>query len=323
MLELSQGEADKLGECLDYLASKDGPSINSDWSRISVSQALAAHEGWIKMLAKKAEKSNASLLDGCEKIQGGVVGAGAELAGTFWVELKTAQALSMEGAAMRHCVGSYAGQVEKSHKRIFSLRRENGKPLVTLELSKIESNEKQPPKGKNKKEADAFQLAQIRGLANAQIGPEAAEAVGVLLSSWENQGLQAVVGCASGLLPNKQKKGFAWMGDILGTSKVWLATSEEDRRLAVEHTKKAAESFALEQAIAASVGWESLGFHEARAIAMESLESIEKKELSKASLKEAAVVDAVSPQIEARALALEMLRAKPDAGYAPNKSARI
>ena len=58
--------------------------------------------------------------------------------GHQWVELAP-EGLKAEGDMMRHCVGGYCSSVESGAKRILSLRGKDGKPQVTVELSRPES----------------------------------------------------------------------------------------------------------------------------------------------------------------------------------------
>jgi hypothetical protein len=56
--------------------------------------------------------------------------------GLCWHELLDAAALAHEGAVMDHCVGGngYTGQLHSGKSRIFSLRNEDGRSILTLEL---------------------------------------------------------------------------------------------------------------------------------------------------------------------------------------------
>jgi hypothetical protein len=60
-----------------------------------------------------------------------------------------------EGAAMRHCVGSYADACAQGHSRIFSLRDADGKRLATLEIK--------PEKSRGEV---SWPIAQLRGVCN-------------------------------------------------------------------------------------------------------------------------------------------------------------
>lgn len=53
-----------------------------------------------------------------------------------WFELKDAHALGYEGSMMSHCVGGhdYAQMVESGKTRIFSLRKDTSKPILTVEI---------------------------------------------------------------------------------------------------------------------------------------------------------------------------------------------
>jgi hypothetical protein len=71
-----------------------------------------------------------------------------------WVDVKTADALALEGNIMGHCVGgsNYCNAVSKGTIKIVSLRDKNGLPHVTIQLEKT-------PEGFTR-------VAQIKGTAN-------------------------------------------------------------------------------------------------------------------------------------------------------------
>jgi hypothetical protein len=71
-----------------------------------------------------------------------------------WVDVKTPDALSLEGNIMGHCVGgsNYCNAVSKETTKIVSLRDTKGLPHVTIQLDKT-------PEGFTR-------VAQIKGTAN-------------------------------------------------------------------------------------------------------------------------------------------------------------
>lgn len=113
-LSLAPSERDLFSSILDWMRSPSGPSLTSDWSKISAPQAKAAELAWIDAMAKAAAKKDLEAVDaaGTELFAplgaGGppsCPGSGPEWAGWRWVEVKSADALDREGALMRHCVG--------------------------------------------------------------------------------------------------------------------------------------------------------------------------------------------------------------------------
>jgi hypothetical protein len=94
---------------------------------------------------------------------GGSADAPSALAGWTATGLATAADLGKEGAAMNHCVATYARQCIEGRSRIFRVQSPDGKPVGTLELSVY---------GLDKPRAE---VAQFRGSRNAAIGDPAAK----------------------------------------------------------------------------------------------------------------------------------------------------
>lgn len=174
-LSLAPSERDLFSSILDWMRSPSGPSLTSDWSKISAPQAKAAELAWIDAMAKAAAKKDLEAVDaaGTELFAplgaGGppsCPGSGPEWAGWRWVEVKSADALDREGALMRHCVGSYAEDVASEKKRIYSLRDPSNAPKLTVE-------------------AEGAALVQIKALANAMCPAELRPAVAGFVKAFE------------------------------------------------------------------------------------------------------------------------------------------
>lgn len=133
VLTLGEEDSDELRSIMDWMRSQDGPRPDSDWSRISWTQATEAHQKWIKALIRAAEKKiqDSNAFDGCTLW--GPISDTPELEGWTWVEVKSAAALNREGVLMKHCVGSYADAVSTEKVRIGSLRDSEGNPHLTVE----------------------------------------------------------------------------------------------------------------------------------------------------------------------------------------------
>jgi hypothetical protein len=99
---------------------------NTDIGKVSLEEALEKAERYIPRAAKKAlEDSDANP----------VVYRFAD--GYKVVQLKTDEALKLEGDRMKHCVGTYCGKVKEGTSVIYSLRSPKGDPEkdVTLEYA--------------------------------------------------------------------------------------------------------------------------------------------------------------------------------------------
>lgn len=105
--------------------------------------------------------------------------------GMIWVEVKSAASLSREGALMRHCVGSYAKQVQSSACKIFSLRDAKNQPRLTVEINGLNASQGAVGFG----EAVAAKIAQIRGKANSMPGIAHAGAIRALAAKMAELGL--------------------------------------------------------------------------------------------------------------------------------------
>ncbi len=92
-----------------------------------------------------------------------------------WVDVKTKEALTIEGCIMGHCVGrlpSYLEGVVNGTKKIYSLRDKKGIPHVTIELNKTNQVPMYNWDGSVRKEVDPSkkdvfdEIVQIKGTAN-------------------------------------------------------------------------------------------------------------------------------------------------------------
>lgn len=136
-LELLSVERENFLRILDWMRSGDGPSLSSDWSKISVEQAAIAEGKWIDAMSEAAlhlDLENADLLGVHFFAASEAAGSGGR-DGWKWVEVRSALSLDREGALMRHCVGSYARDVERGQASVFSLRDPENKPRLTMETS--------------------------------------------------------------------------------------------------------------------------------------------------------------------------------------------
>ena len=148
-LSFAPEEREIFSSILDWMRSSCGPSLSSDWSKISVPQAKAAELAWIDAMAKAAAKTDSDAADAAGTTlffalgsaepgpQAGVA-QGSEWAGWRWVEVQSIGALNREGSLMRHCVGSYAKAVASGGARIYSLRDPSNAPRLTIEAKDLE-----------------------------------------------------------------------------------------------------------------------------------------------------------------------------------------
>lgn len=210
-LTLGDRERADLLSILDWMRSGQGPSVAADWTRVSWPQALRAHEDWIKALSRDdARHQDASkAFDGCARVCQ-VVGL-AGLDGWSWARPLTAEALDREGALMRHCVGSYAQQVEDGSLAIWSLRDPGGKPKITLETAAAPDD----PSG--------LSLLQVKAFANGVPTPEHASAISSLLDALAALGTP-VVHAGSDL----GRAGLALTPMGFGSPKLWTKGSPSD-----------------------------------------------------------------------------------------------
>ena len=163
-LDLSRAERIALGGILDWMRSDKGPSLASDLSRISVPQAMRAEERWIQEMGKRAANKQRGLAE-----QNGTSALaeieGPDWGGWLWVCVSSPEALDREGALMRHCVGSYAEDVESGSVQIYSLRDPSGHPKLTVE-------------------ARQNVLAQLRAASNAACPPQLKGALPSFISAF-------------------------------------------------------------------------------------------------------------------------------------------
>lgn len=134
-LSLPNAERDLLARVLDWMRADTGPSLASDWSKISVDQALEAEAKWVEAMSRAALKTDLEQADALGvSLMIEIPGKGPDKrSGWRWVEVRSRGALDREGALMRHCVGSYAEDVSTGNKAVFSLRDPDNKPRLTLE----------------------------------------------------------------------------------------------------------------------------------------------------------------------------------------------
>lgn len=154
---LITGEARaELGHVLDWLVANPQRQL----SKLSWEQAAKKTKAWDASLQKaRSLQEDPTGIEGfCEAASMGF--------GWRWVEVKSKASLEREGAVMRHCVGSYAPQVEQGKCRIFSLRDANNKPKLTVEVARQESLQ---------------ELLQIRGSSNRPPEPEEGPALRELI----------------------------------------------------------------------------------------------------------------------------------------------
>ncbi|MBY3432697.1 hypothetical protein HFN89_00725 [Rhizobium laguerreae] len=116
-----------LAHILDWIAElkrTDDP-LYKKVSRMETPVLAGRADAWTKRL-----NARSIAFDG---ISHPVLSASPELT---WFELKDSRALSYEGSMMSHCVGGhdYARMVEAGQTRIFSLRTETQKPVLTAEI---------------------------------------------------------------------------------------------------------------------------------------------------------------------------------------------
>lgn len=135
--DLTLGDEDrvKLERAIDWLRSESGPPIASDWTRVSMQQALEAERAWIEQMAAQAEGEEAQR----KAAEGEKVALRLDPTehepGWVWMELESEEALILEGARMSHCVGSiYPRKVRSGQARVFSLRDQSGEPMATLSV---------------------------------------------------------------------------------------------------------------------------------------------------------------------------------------------
>ena len=169
-LRLSSSEREALRGVLDWMRSDDGPSLDSDWSKISVEQGLRSEREWVDERVKAASKKDLEAADAI----GSELFAPLETPGPDgrhgwrWVEVRSPDALDREGALMRHCVGSYATDVAAGSKQVFSLRNPDNKPLLTIESQQGE-------------------LLQLKAFANGACPASLAAAVAVFADAFSKQ----------------------------------------------------------------------------------------------------------------------------------------
>ena len=158
----------KLGELKDYLSTRSANEIKN----MGFADALAKSSQWHEMLANA--KSNPEKFSRKELFAGTEPIAKAK-DDYSWVDVKTKEALTIEGCIMGHCVGnrpSYLEGVVNGTKKIYSLRDKKGVPHVTIELNKTNQVPMYNWDGSVRKEVDPSkkdvfdEIVQIKGTAN-------------------------------------------------------------------------------------------------------------------------------------------------------------
>lgn len=223
-LSLAPAERELFSSILDWMRSPSGPSLNSDWSKISVPQAKAAELAWIDAMAKAAAKKDLEAADAAGTALFSALGLGAsepepgassgpEWAGWRWVAVKSADALDREGSLMRHCVGSYADDVASGEKQIYSLRDPSNTPRLTVE-------------------AQGAKLSQIKAFANAACPAGLLPAVAAFATSFEADA--AARGLGEAFAPEELGEAGLCSLPTIGLVAGWLSAGQADklRRLA-------------------------------------------------------------------------------------------
>lgn len=158
---------------VDFLLANDGERL----ARLAFEDAAQKAKTWHDSLARA--KATEEDPDGIEPY----VDAGD---GMLWVEVTSAASLLREGSLMRHCVGSYAKQVQSSSCKIFSLRDAKNQPHLTVEVNALDEGHDKIVFGDD---AVASQISQIRGKANRMPGMAHAEALRALVAELAKRGL--------------------------------------------------------------------------------------------------------------------------------------
>jgi hypothetical protein len=223
LLALTDAEAEGFSKALDWMRSDQGPSLSSDWSKISWPQALEAHDAWVERMAREAGKrvSAGQAFEGCDPVAAveGIEG----LEGWSWVKPKTAQALEREGALMRHCVGSYAEEVEEGSLDIWSLRDPAGKPFLTVST-------------RLRREGGGFELREAKGFANRAPSSAHALALGSLFEHLKERGVPIK---EAG--PDLANAGLAITPPGFGAEKLWRKGDVSDENEALARIQAAPE----------------------------------------------------------------------------------
>lgn len=102
--------------------------------------------------------------------------------GLSCVELLSAHALSAEGKAMRHCVGSYSSNCRSGSSRIISIRKD-GARLATLELAPPQAA--RSPEGYLEPAEGAWKINQLKGACNSEPGALTKQAAGMIKAQAE------------------------------------------------------------------------------------------------------------------------------------------
>jgi hypothetical protein len=114
---------------MDYMVAN--PDQIVDFQRVSYPDMLSKNQAWHDRL--KAEmKKNANKEFDEDRIEE----YRSYLDGFKWVKVIGPKSLEREGKIMGHCVGSYAEQVKEENVFIYSLRDEDNRPHVTVEVTK-------------------------------------------------------------------------------------------------------------------------------------------------------------------------------------------
>ena len=115
---------DELGGLRDWVRG-----ARPDLMRLSFIDAVRESDQWHRELAERLAQEQLDVRGG----QGEVVFSWPD--GWTAQRLTTKPQLEFEGAAQRHCVGGYCEDVRRGDVEIYSIRRPDGMPEVTIELS--------------------------------------------------------------------------------------------------------------------------------------------------------------------------------------------
>lgn len=158
---------------VDFLLANDSERL----ARLAFDDAAQKAKQWHDSLARA--KATEEDPDGIEPY----VDAGD---GMLWVEVTSAASLLREGSLMRHCVGSYAKQVQSSACKIFSLRDAKNQPHLTVEVNALDEDHDETVFDDD---AVASQISQIRGKANRMPGMAHAGALRALAAELAKRGV--------------------------------------------------------------------------------------------------------------------------------------
>jgi hypothetical protein len=164
---VTYGEADGARHMADFVSAR-ADTFNPRWT---LGRARAEEQKWHAELARveMAERTGVALDTAIDYTPLPLLW---EHGGLSFVALQTGKALRAEGAAMRHCVGTYWPNIASGRSRIYSIL-ENGKRVATLELSNRLTGYRWG--------TSRYQVRQLVGARNSRPAPEVARAVGTFV----------------------------------------------------------------------------------------------------------------------------------------------